>query len=386
MTTLDVAFWFPDGSGGARDGGRTLRIPGVLPGERVTVDAPTGKGVVTAPVARIDAPSPDRRRPPCAHDARCGGCDLSFVDPAARRRHLAAAISRLIEHDVDVVPSPRTDARARITLGVDGGRVGYRAASSHDLVEVDVCGIARPEVNAALARLRALGAEALRAVGRVEIRSDGARAIYAFDAGDAAALAPLGDVAIGGRAAHGDPTLWVDNAAARLRASPTAFYQVNLEINRQLVAFVRGHASGARKVLDLYAGIGNFALPIAADGASVTAVELAATAVSDLRAGAAAAGVEARTKPIVADADRFDPTREFADVVVLDPPRRGCPEVATRLLVSKPPKIVLIACDPRSGARELATWRRGGYRLTDARAFEMFPETHHLELALVLER
>lgn len=391
----DVQWLLPDGEGGAPHEGGTVRLPGGLPGDRVGWREIGRKGrTIQGLVEAIEAPSPDRRAPPCPWDAECGGCDLAALAPEARRLALARIAQRALGLDAppEMVPSPRQTAhRARIKLAIDGGRVGYREARSHRLVEIGTCAAAREEVQVALPRLRELDPAALAGFESVEIRSDGTRAVYRFDgrATDAAALAPLGDVAVGERALHGDPTLWLrgePSGQILLRASPLAFYQVNLEINAALVAHVREavRALAAERVLDLYAGIGNLSLPIAHDGPAVAAVEQHAPAIADLRASAARAGLE--IEAIVADVGRLDPSRHAFDVVVLDPPRAGAPGVMERLVRNRPRGIVYVSCHVASAARDLRAATAAGYRITQAVCFEMFPDTRHFETVITLRR
>jgi 23S rRNA (uracil1939-C5)-methyltransferase len=392
MPTVEIAWLWPDGDGGAPWDGGTVRIPGTVPGDVVEFAPGERRGrTLHATVATLATPSARRQVPPCPWDARCGGCDLSALAPDARRDAFARTVMRVLRLDAvpEVVPSPRADYRARIQLAIEGGAVGYHASRSHELVAIEACAIARPEIRAAHERLRALPPGALAGLGRVELRSDGERVVFAFTAAgrpDPAALASLGDVAIDGRAVHGDPVLWLPTDGLALRASPRSFFQVNPEVNAALVAHVRDAVLGfrAERVLDLYAGIGNFALPIAARRVPVTAVELEGQAIGDLQASAARAGLTVQA--IASDVGRFDLSRHAFDVAVLDPPRAGAPGVLARVARNRPRGIVLVACAIASAARDLGEAVGAGYRITGVRCFDMFPDTHHGETVITLSR
>lgn len=373
----ELTFLHPDGRTGGRSAdGRITWVRGGVPGD--TLD---GAG------ARPD--SPHRRPVDCAVADRCGGCDLLPWDPAVRREALGAMVARAYRVDdaVPVAPSP-TDAgsRARIKLTIDGGRVGYRASRSHDLVAVDACVTARPELQPVLADLAARtlpdGLES------VEVRSDGTRVMLAFRREGRSAVALPDDLpcpaALDGRAVHGDPTLWLEVLGHRLRCSPQSFYQVNLAQNEALVAHVRDavHARAPERILDLYAGIGNLTLPLAAAGAPVVAVELEGQATADLRHNAGTLPITVRTGKV----EGFDPSTEPYDAVVLDPPRAGAGAVMDRVLRNRPRVAVHVACDPVAGARDVQRARKAGYRLVDLRCFDLFPRTHHVETVAVLER
>jgi 23S rRNA (uracil1939-C5)-methyltransferase len=283
-----------------------------------------------------------------------------------------------------VVASPRPAGhRARIKLAIEGGRLGYRRPRSHDLVEVEVCRIARPEVHDAHLRLAAwLRDHPDNMLTAVELRSDGERVVYAFE-GRARGLEDLGDVAIGGRSLHGDPSLVLEVDGLGLRAGPSSFYQVNLEVNALLAAHVRAavRARAPERVLDLYAGIGNLSLPLAAAGLPVVAVEAPGPGATDLAFNARAIP---HATVVAARVERFDPTVHAFDMVILDPPRAGAPGVLGRITRQRPRLIVYVSCHAPSAARDLKALE--GYRISDVTCFDLFPDTHHIETVVLLER
>jgi 23S rRNA (uracil1939-C5)-methyltransferase len=395
MPESAVAWLNPDGSGGARVEGGAVRIPGVVPGDVAAWREVGRRGrTIHGEVEALTARSVDRVTPPCAWDDRCGGCDLSFLGAEARRRGLAEMVSRALDLAVEIEPSPRSEGhRARIKLAIEGGRVGYRAHRSRELVEATRCLVARDELNVALELVRAALADAPDLPSTdVELRTDGERVVAAFHGGrwspeHRAATARLGDVALDGHLIHGDPTLRVPVAGLRLDAGPDVFFQVNLEGNEALVAWVVEAALEARAeaVLDLYAGIGNLSLPVAARGVPVVAVELAGRAIADLRTSAGRLGfTNVRALPM--DVARFEPSREAFDVVILDPPRAGAADVLPRVLRNRPRRAILVSCDVNAAVRDVNIARKAGYTLTRARCFDLFPDTHHVETVSVLDR
>ena len=395
MAQLDVTWVLPDGRAGGRlPDGTVIRLDGdAVPGDTVVWEAReqrghTVDGVVTG---RITA-SPDRIEPACPWVQQCGGCDLAALAADARRSALARMVGRAFRLDTppEVVPSPRaTGHRARIKLALQDGLVGYRARRSHELVAIERCGVARDEINEALGALRALlaGEPAhTRGLANVELRSDGARVVFAFTSAGPVPrpvrerLATLGDVALDGRRLAGQPRLELEVAGVRLSAGPKAFYQVNLEANALLVAHVLEAIGGSERVLDLYSGIGNFAVPVAARGAPVLAVEAVGQAVEDLRQAAEGLPVTAITQRV----ERFDPARHAFDAVILDPPRAGARGVLRKLVRNRPKRIVYVSCHVPAAARDLREAK--GYRVRSVRCFDLFPDTHHVESVVVLER
>ena len=379
---LPLTWLLPDGrAAGRAPDGRVVRVSDGVPGDLVRMD---GERCV------VVEPSPDRRDPPCPFSAQCGGCDLDRIQADARR----SALGRMVGHayGIDappVVPSPRQQGyRARIKLGLLDGRAGYWAPRSHDLVPVDVCRIARPEIQEAhrgLATwLTEVGSTGLRSV---ELRSDGARVVYSFASEGSVpravreAFVHLGDVALDGRRMSGDPVLQLPVAGHRLKARPGSFYQVNLEVNERMVAHVDAAlaAHSVERVLDLYAGIGNFTVPIAARGVPVVAVEAPGSGVDDLRDNAVQ-GVEVHARKV----ERFDMSRVAFDGAIVDPPRAGTKGALAKLVRNRPRVVVYVSCHPTAAAREIRAL--SGYELADLTCFELFVDTRHIEAVAVLVR
>ena len=172
--------------------------------------------------------------------------------------------------------------------------------------------------------------------------------------------------------------------------SPTAFFQTNVQAARELLRMVLDEAGDAGRVLDLYSGSGLFAIPLARRGARVVAVEENRQAVKDAEANlrvnrvpdGAVRLVAARTEDAMA---RF--SRERFDVVVLDPPRQGCPDTvldAVGQLGAR--RVIYVSCNTEALAAERARIERAGYRLARLRGVDMFPHTDHIEAVAVFER
>ncbi len=348
----------------------------------------------------MNAPNPL----PCSIHALCGACDRmplgAKVALDAKVEHIEKLLGRSVE---SVHPSPRAlGYRARIELKVDSaGRLGYFRPRSHEHVPVPMCAIARAEINAVLGRLPPLlGLEA------VELRSDGERIvlhagpgrgkqhpkaikrILRQTLGDSASLAEYGlsGIAVTGRPLLGDCSLQIAAGGITHHISPGSFYQVNLEVNQLLVdrigSAVRGCSPSA--VLDLYSGAGNLSMPLAADGVSVTQVELAGSSVRDARATARREGLRVDIRE--GNAGKTSAGDIFFDVAILDPPRAGAPGLLAELMITRPRAILYVSCDPRSLARDLRHAQDLGYRVSGLELFDMFPQTSHCETLCILER
>ncbi len=303
----------------------------------------------------------------------------SRVEAALRHGRIAAPVA-------PVVASPlRTGARARISLHRGPGRrLGFFRPGTHDFVDPIADGslslLARPELVAA--------AEGL--VGRpdlpesLELRSDGSRVVLVADC-----RLPAGawgvEAASGRDQNHGNIHLFIDN----LRVSPRSFYQVNLEVNRLVVAAVQAELrdSGAERLLDLYAGIGNLSVPAIRGGLPAVLVEEDRSSLGDARYNTdRRAGVQGAAEVVRLDLRRYEAGRWPFDVAVLDPPRSGATGLLPKLALTRPRTVIYLSCDPITLARDVATLLPAGYRIQKVQPFDMFPGADHIETLMVLRR
>nr|WP_218114160.1 methyltransferase domain-containing protein [Leucobacter soli] len=186
---------------------------------------------------------------------------------------------------------------------------------------------------------------------------------------------------------HGS-ALRMDLGPVALHLRPQSFFQTNTVVARELYGQVASWVAGCSpaSVWDLYCGVGGFALHVAAPGRAVLGVELSAAAVDSARRSAREAGLPARFE--AADATEFAlaaAPEELPELVIVNPPRRGIGEVLAAFLEgSGVPRVVYSSCNPESLAKDLAAMP--SYALREARVFDMFPHTSHLEVAVLLER
>jgi 23S rRNA (uracil1939-C5)-methyltransferase len=175
--------------------------------------------------------------------------------------------------------------------------------------------------------------------------------------------------------------------------SPTAFFQTNVEAAEILLQLALEHAPAhpVLRVLDLYAGSGLFSLPLAARGHHVTAVEENVQAVKDANANVRlnrlpAANVRLHASRVEDALQRMQ--RETFDLVILDPPRFGCPPAVLGAVFARlrPPKVIYVSCNPAALAAELPRILDEGYRIRSVQPVDMFPHTTHIESVVVLQR
>ncbi len=380
--------------------GRVVFVRHALPGERVrAVVTASTRSFLRADAVEVLTASPERVERPCpyAGPGRCGGCDWQHVALPEQRRLKAALVEeqlrRLAGVDrrvvVEEVPGAQDGLgwRTRVQLAVaPSGRAGLRKHRSHELEPVDACLIASPDVEA-------VGAEALRWPGAtgVEVVAAGDQRVVSVTTGRRSHVR-LPDVDAGvvvdGRAVRGPHGVRHDVLGRRFEVAAGGFWQVHPGAATALATAVLGalDPQPGERALDLYAGVGLFAALIGervGPTGAVTAVEADARACADAaRNTADLPQVRIRTAPVSTEVLA---RAGSADLVVLDPPRAGAGLEVTRALAAlRPRRLVYVACDPASFARDLRVLLDAGWALLDLQGLDLFPMTEHVELVAVL--
>lgn len=346
---------------------------------------------------------------PCPVQAECGGCGLMPLGLAAQhelklqRLRAALAHHELATKSIAFSPSPRAlGYRNRIRLRIDPSGVIHFFNQN----KPPSCAVLEPELRQRLEALLELSRETPRlfsAFSHLELRSEDALGRAGLALGGAhlnvaALLEPATELAsalsttlVGVR---GDPEIVaqrrriVDDVTAWVPLD--AFWQINSEVSSLLVTALRAGAKqrGLSTFLDLYAGAGNFAIPLAATGARVCAVEIHAPAVRALSAAVAAQGwaCEAYAGPARTVCERLQVQGRTFQLVLIDAPRAGAREVVSTVAKLSSHSVVVCSCNVDTLARDLAAFRAEGFELDELSAFDMFPHTHHLEALAWLTR
>ena len=385
------------GDGVGRVGGIVVFVPRTAPGDVALVTLARSKRFARGRLEALEVPSPQRVTPPCDHYTRdrCGGCQLQHLSYDAQLTAKAGIISdslrRIGKRDAGVVAVEPSDAqwryRRKLTLHVRRNGPGWIAGlhpfdDPSAVFDVIDCPITEERVLAVWSELRAAFAHLPRERAlRIAVRllSDGAAVVVEGGARWATAEAFFGSVL-------SMRELWWKPDHGRMRRiaaregeaqSGASFVQVNAAVADRLHAHVleRARAHAPARVVDAYAGTGATAIPLASEGVAVTAIELDAEAVARFseRLPASSRAITGRVEDHLQGALP-------ADVVLLNPPRAGVDARVSSTLqdVASPPRaIIYTSCDPATLARDLARMPR--YRLTALRAFDMFPQTAHVE-------
>ena len=445
---VDIDAVAANGDGIAMCGGRRLIVPFTIPGERVRVriaDRPGGR--TSATLVEILRASPHRIVPRCRHfgmDATpgigaCGGCTWQHIAYPEQLRLKTQLVDQLVREVLrgapNVLPTlPATPIdqpwgyrnKVHFVFGNRGSTLtmGHYVRGSRRVIPVVECPVHDERGNAfAFSAREVFGAAGLRAADgergtlrslavRVACRtqelmatlivsSDQNRRVRAATRRLLERTQPTSlhlnvhardDAFIFGpatRRLHGAARLRETVGSASFLMSPATFFQTNVEAAEILVRLVLAAISPKARVIDLYAGSGLFAIPLAAAGHEVVAVEENRLAVSD---GEAALklneGARARCRFMPRRVEAALPVLHGADVVVLDPPREGCSRVVLREVFArlKPMRAIYVSCNPEALAAELAAICAHSYRILSLQPVDMFPHTAHVETVAVLER
>ena len=401
-----------DGEGVASWNSRALFVPGVLPGERVRVVPAVEEKVQRGTLLDVLRPAPERIVPGCPLAGTCGGCDWLHLRPDARRREreqaVRAALERLGRVDLasvewlPTVSAGDLGTRRRADLHWTGTALGYRHRRSHDLVVVEHC----PALVGPLADLPGRLTPLLMPLGRrlraVQLLAAGGKIAAALELHGA--LRPrdrevgLSLVRVGLRGVVLVPERGASEDLGRptLREPAPLRHEVSLLLRPE--AFAQAHGEGTpllveraidllapepeRAALELYAGNGTFTFALAAQSASVLAVEASALSVRLAVTASTGAGLgnvrfiqgeaEKVSRGLVKEGRRFE-------LLLADPPRTGAPAIGALARDLGVRRVVYVACDAGALARDSAGLIAAGFRLTRLQLVDMFPGTHHTE-------
>lgn len=436
--TLTVEGYSSEGHGVARVDGQVVFVKGALPGETCqALIEHVGHSAAWARMEALPTPSPARLTPDCPYYAQCGGCQTRHMTYAQELRFKADkvrnALARIGGVDPGQVPIHAAQDSARYRNKVQfpvapGPAIGYFQARTHRVIDVDdclltpaACAPIRRAVKDWMAAHNVPAYDELTHTGLVRhlyIRFNAAgeslvclvangrslpqeealvAALRAAEPGLTGVSLNVNqektNVILGKRyrTLWGRDYLMDELCGLQFKLSVPSFFQVNRPQAEVLYGLAADFAAltGAETLLDLYCGTGTIGLSMAHRAREVIGVEVVAPAVADARENARRNGV-ANARYLCADAGaaaaQLAAEGVRPDVVVVDPPRKGLSgQVVDALLALSPRRVVYVSCDCATLARDLKALARG-YTLTRVEAVDMFPRTHHVETAALLEK
>ena len=442
---LTVSDLTSSGDGLGRWQERVVFVPDTVPGDRVRIRLVQVKPTFArGKLRQLLEPSPERVRPACIVADKCGGCQWQAVSYeaqlAAKQQQVIDALTRIggFEHP-PVLPimgsenplNYRNKATYPLMRSPEGRvKAGYFRKGSHKLVNLNQCPVQDERLDPLLAevkqdiqergwsiynekrhqgRLRHLCLRMGRRTGQIlltlvstapnlkaiELQAQEWMERYAQLVGVCVNLNPAKTNAI-----FGDETLVIEGqsyveevfADLRFRIHATNFFQVNTEQAERLARWILDalQLQGDETIIDAYCGVGALTLPLAQKARRVIGLEVQPEAIEQGLANAGLNGidnVEFRAGPVEEVLPQVGESLETApDVVVLDPPRKGCDRAVLEALIAlKPARLVYMSCNPATLARDLTILReQGGYSLLKAQPADFFPQTPHVECVAIL--
>jgi 23S rRNA (uracil1939-C5)-methyltransferase len=401
MVTLKLSQMAHGGSALGRYQGKVFFVPYALPGETVSVEVEASKkGWARTHLVEVIDPSPERTAPACPHfgPEACGGCQWQHIRYPAQlayktdvvRDQLArlGGLTNVLVHPTRAVGEPWS-YRNHVQLHASPGGLGYVAADGQRVEPINTCPIMHPLVAELFAELDVEIEELERLSLRAGVNTGQQMVIFETSEDEPFELMvdrPVSCVLI---QRDGTPVVLVGNdhlfeqvAGQEYRVSAGSFFQVNTPGAEALVDAVLSYLSPRpyETLLDLYCGVGLFSLVLAARVAQVLAVEANPAAVDDARFNVESAGLD-NVRVIAGDvADILVALDEPVHATIVDPPRSGCGhEVVIRLAALGPKRLVYVACDPATLARDAKTFATAGYQLVEVQPLDLFPQTYHIE-------
>ena len=399
---------------------KPLFVPGALKGERVRVQI-TGQNnkYQRAQLLSVLRPAPERITPFCPYTAQCGGCSLQHMSMAKQRALKQRAVTQLFaRHGLDELPSIewlyneqpqgyRRVARLAIRRHKKGVTLGFRQAQSHELVEIEHCGVLLPRLSALISPLRKLLNQlaGVKQLGHVELyeSSQGIALLLrhmatlsAADLDRLLSFAQTKKLALflqddkSRRPLHVPFPLYYQLDELKLSFTPGDFIQINGTLNEQMVkqALQWLAPAPAEPVLDLFCGVGNFSLPLAALGHPVVGVEGVMDMVEQARGNAEDNDLwqaQFYQADLAADFTHAPWVQGGFGHVLLDPGRAGAAEVLPYLRQLAPQRILYVSCNPVTLAEDSQFLVENGYRLSRLGLIDMFPHTAHCEAMALFE-
>jgi len=396
--TLKIEKLVFGGHGLARDGNGVMLISDVAAGDVVEVEEDGVKGGARiGRVAKIVSPSPKRREPPCPYAYECGGCDWLhlYYDEQVRCKKdiLIDCLTRIgkfdYPHDAEIFTANEFGYRIRAQIKVDYGNnvAGFFRKKTNDVVRVDKCLLLDERLNGVLAGLNGNGINSINnnIINNGDSRTSLASKKYVDGVSSVKVLIgdrPASDPVINGLT---DANTEISVSGIKFLADGGSFFQSNGFLLERLGRWAKSFLGGGF-CLDLYGGIGFFSLMLADDFEEIVLVENVA---EQIRAAERNFAVNKKNhiSAVSADVERDGNLQKILkgrrpDCVVVDPPRPGLVKAMRKWLIDTAPRYILyVSCNPSTFARDAGALLGGGYKLTRLAMFDLYPNTHHMEVA-----
>lgn len=414
------------GRGVGRIDGKVIFVPFTAPGDEARVKVVAEKkGFSEGLLVELVVPSPMRTAPPCPVFGLCGGCALQHLrypeQVVWKEKIFEETLKRIgrvedISFDEPVPSGAEFFYRQRARFQIKEGRWGFFEAGSNRVVDIENCPIVHPSINAAFGRIKAIFQDEFKDDEMVPRLTSLEAGFSPGDGGTVAAFHLSGEkgafksdswiedilrkvegikgievwiktLKAGKRVVSvGDTRLVYSLGEIKYAAGISVFSQINLLQNSEMVKKVIEYAnlSGTERALEIFSGVGNLTLPMAKKAGRITGIESSKEAVTNARENAALNSIGSASfirseAGVWLKSNIKKIEKEGLDVVVLDPPRGGDPEVTELMAGLRPGKVIYVSCSPPTLARDISILARHGFKRFKACLIDMFPQTYHIE-------
>jgi len=403
--TATVKTILPGGEGLVREQNNSVLIPNVVVGDTIQFRYTQKKrGTFRGEMTTIVTPSPQRISAKCPIARTCGGCALQNLSPQAqaelKNSWVTDAFQAFINQDTEIIPETAQvttfAGRRRVRWFMHNGKLGFRKRFSHDVVHTHTC----MAISQGLDKLRnqletSYLPASIQSIQAVEL-SNGIHIIVESEQSCPADFSPpiqenqqwwwrkLGSPSV--KALHKpvqtlfDTIQITETKAINIHIGPNDFIQGHAQGNQRLIQQILAWSKGVRRVVDLFSGCGNLSLPLAAaTGAEVIGAELNPASVKAANHNAKRLGLHASYQALDLFGDFLIEPFINADILILDPPRKGAKRICQQIGQFFPKKIIMVNCDIAAGTRDAQALTDAGFKLKALRTLDLFPYTGHVE-------
>ncbi|RNA66775.1 23S rRNA (uracil(1939)-C(5))-methyltransferase RlmD [Alteribacter keqinensis] len=437
--TINVTFedLTHDGAGVAKVNGYPIFVPRALPDEEAEIKIiKVKKNFAIGRLINVTKESSNRTKPPCPIFKRCGGCQLQHLSYEGqleyKQKHVKDVLARIgglpdvpVHETLGMEDPWRYRNKAQVPVGERGGHIiaGFYAERSHEIVDMPNCVIQHEENDKVVQLVKGLAKKygiraydekkhkgTLRHIVTRHGKTSGELMVVLVTRGKELPnkknlvddirenlphvtsivqnINPKRTNVIFGEKTEvlwGEDVIYDSIGDIRFAISPRSFYQVNPSQTKVLYdkALEYADLSGSETVIDAYCGIGTISLFLAQKAKKVLGVEVVPEAIKDAKNNAKLNGLT-NTDFVVGEAEKVMPWWSAQgvrpEVVVVDPPRKGCDEELLEAIVNmKPERVVYVSCNPATLARDLKYLDEHGYETKEVQPVDMFPQTTHVE-------
>lgn len=407
--TITIERLAAGGDGLGNINGKVCFVPYGVPGDRLRINIThRNKKFYRAAIEEIVEPSPDRTPIPCSHFTQCGGCRWLHINERVQLSAKQAILCHALRTPVSIVPSRpslgyRSVVRLHIGTAPNGLIVGFVHARTRDIVKIDECPILAPPLSKVLPTISKLARVAGHPNGEIRLTANDQGPVACFSSNAPfpepfyrAARKAVGRTLLGVSLACDIETHLAGIESINIigtdgnpfEAPAKSFGQANRYINQEIARTIERWLTNRHfnTAAELFAGAGNHTITVAPHVSLMVASEIDPAACEAMKRNLARRHLDHVRVSQGEALEQYNTSGQTAELVVLNPPRTGHLALASAMARGNHRAVLYISCNPATLARDLAELLATGYNIREAKGFDMFPHTAHMEAAVLLER